>query len=246
MPGVGGHPMSLLPPTPSGAAWPPKSYCSLKECSVRGLAQADHRYLNPQGLSKSLSLSFFICKMGLTIVPPCAKGPVWKELRHSQIFTKTHFASSASWHKGWPGPGHSCPEWCQNVGLILFLAAGLCPRVLSLWPPWGQPAGESSPGTAVSTSSGPQHPACAERVTGSLQASPGTQARGRCLVSTPSQQPLGSCRSPVCTVAEVPGCWHRCCHQPGGSVVFSCLGHTRQPGSQRVYTRVWTRWLALP
>lgn len=51
---------------------------------------------NPQGLSKYLSLSFFICKVGLTIVPPCAEGPVCKELRRSQIFEKTHFASSAS------------------------------------------------------------------------------------------------------------------------------------------------------
>lgn len=116
------------------------------------------------------------------------------------------------------------------------LVATLCPRMLSLGPPWAQPAAESSPGTAVSGQFWTPAPACAECVTGLCRASPGTQASGRCLVSAPSQQPRGSGRSPVCTIAEVPGCWHGCCHQPGGSVLFSCVGRTRQPGSQTVYT----------
>lgn len=139
-------------------------------------------------------------------------------------------------HKGWLGPGHLRLEWCRNTGPRLCLVATLCPRVLSLGPPWAQPAAESSPGTAVSGQFWTPAPACAECVTGLCRASPGTQASGRCLVSAPSQQPRGSGRSPVCTIAEVPGCWHGCCHQPGGSVVFSCVGRTRQPGSQTVYT----------
>lgn len=89
--------MSLLPPTPSGAAWPRRSYWSRGKSAQSGVwLRLTTGTWNPQGLSKSLNLSFFICKVGLTIVPPCAKGPVCKELRHSQIFTKTHFASSAS------------------------------------------------------------------------------------------------------------------------------------------------------
>lgn len=88
MPGMGGHPMSLLPPTCSGAAWPPRSYCSRGKSVQSGVwLRLTTGTWNPQGLSKSLNLSFFICKMGLTTVPPCAKGLVWKELRHSQTFT---------------------------------------------------------------------------------------------------------------------------------------------------------------
>lgn len=54
------------------------------------------------------------------------------------------------------------PERCWNVGLRLCLAATLCLCVLSLGPPWAQPAAESSPGTVVSSQFWTPAPACAE------------------------------------------------------------------------------------
>lgn len=116
--------LSPLPPSPSGAA-SPEATGVVERVLSQGLAQADHRHLEPQGLSKSLSLQFLHLQVGLTQCLPLCKGPVCKELRHSQIFTKrAHFAELCR-DTGWLGPGPAGLEWCRDTGR-LCLAVPLC------------------------------------------------------------------------------------------------------------------------
>lgn len=67
--------MSPLPPSPSGAAWPQEKLLeSWKECSVRGLAQADHRHLEPPGPFQVSQPQFLHLQSGVDNCASLCKG----------------------------------------------------------------------------------------------------------------------------------------------------------------------------
>lgn len=197
-----GHPMSPLLPAPQGLPGPKRSYWSRgKSAQSGGLAQADHRHLEPPGLSKSQP-QFLHLQSGVDNCASLCKGACVRSSdihRYSQRRTlqALHRDTKVGWAQvtcAWSGVG-TRPETAW-----LPLCVRACSARAALGSAWLQsPAlGLQSLGQFWTPA-----PACAECVTGSA-GPPGTQASGRCLVSAPSQQPRGSGRSPVCTIAEVP------------------------------------------